>query len=99
MSNSDPSERLAQDERRGQTRQAKADFVRIKITTAELSGQVENLSDGGLFVVLDESVQLEIEFSGEVGVDPRPAHLIRCHALPGGKSGWGIQFELDREDG
>lgn len=89
---------LAEEDRRCQERRDDRDSVRIKLTQSELTGHVQNVSEGGLFLVLDEPLLVEIESDSEVGVPPRQATLVRCQSLPGGKSGWGIRFELDSED-
>ncbi len=89
---------LVEDDRRCQEREDNRDSVRIKIAESELAGHVQNVSDGGLFLVLDGPLIVEIESDSEVGVPPRHATLVRCQSLPGGKSGWGIRFDLDSED-
>jgi len=89
---------LAEEDRRGQEREDNRDSVRIKIAESELTGHVQNVSEGGLFLVLDGPLLVEIESDSEVGVPPRHATLVRCQSLPGGKSGWGIRFAPDSED-
>jgi len=95
MTNDDPKKNLAEDERRIDTRRPGTDQAKIRLGDRDVIGHVENLSDGGLFVVLDGPLTLEIELGAELGVPLRPARLVRCQALPGGKSGWGLQFDID----
>jgi hypothetical protein len=89
---------LAEDDRRCQERRDDRDSVRIKLAESELTGHVQNVSEDGLFLVLDGPLVVEIESDSEVGVPARHATLVRCQSLPGGKSGWGIRFEPVSED-
>ncbi|MEM1451648.1 MAG: PilZ domain-containing protein [Planctomycetota bacterium] len=93
MTNDESNEGLAQDERRSQTRRPAEDTVLIRTLPTSTEAHVENLSDGGLFVVLDGAIHMEVEFAAESGVPPRRARLVRCQSLPGGRSGWGLQFD------
>ncbi|MEM9382375.1 MAG: PilZ domain-containing protein [Planctomycetota bacterium] len=97
MTNDEPNEGLAQDERRRQTRRPVEDTVLIRTLPTTAEGHVENLSDDGLFVVLEGAVHMEVEFAAEAGVPPRRARLVRCQSLPGGRSGWGLQFDPDTD--
>lgn len=98
MTFDDPREQMAQDERRVDERRPGTDEARISLGDQVVTGRVENLSEGGLFIVLDTPLMIDVELGAERGVPPRPARLVRCQALPGGKSGWGLQFDDDDED-
>ncbi|MEM6672728.1 MAG: PilZ domain-containing protein [Planctomycetota bacterium] len=88
-------DQIAHDERRSDVRRPGTDEASIRLVDESLTGTLGNLSDGGLFVVLDQPLTLEVTLGAESGVPPRRARLIRCQSLPGGKSGWGLQFDLD----
>jgi hypothetical protein len=98
MTHADPNDQLAQDERRHDERRPGTDQVSLRVGDLVVTGRLENLSEGGVFVVLDESLSVEVELGATRGVPPRMARLVRCQALPGGKSGWGLQFENEGQD-
>ncbi|MDG1491498.1 MAG: hypothetical protein P8R43_06365 [Planctomycetota bacterium] len=52
---------------------------------------VENVSEGGLFVVLEGGLEFEIQLKGET--ETRRVQLVRSQTLPGRKVGLGFKFK------
>ena len=61
----------------------------------ELRARIENVSQGGLFAVLEDAIEFDVQVDGEPGT--RRVRLVRAQPIPGGKMGLGLQF-VDSSD-
>ena len=73
---------------RGRVRTARA--ARLLPASRQTEVIVENTSEGGLFAVLEGTLEFEIILTGET--EPRRVQLVRSQSLPGGKLGIGFKF-------
>ncbi|MGB0332786.1 MAG: PilZ domain-containing protein [Planctomycetota bacterium] len=95
MRESDRDIAAAAAERRERGRVPTAKPAVLTPSRDETAVTVENTSVGGLFAVLDGSLEFEITFEGDW--EPRRVQLVRSQSLPGGKLGIGFKF-VDQDD-
>ena len=82
------------DRRRGDRREVSL-RVRLKPDSPVLEGCVRDLSVTGLYVELERDLLLDLELvEGGVPVQRR-VRLVRSQRMPGGRSGWALEF-VDR---
>lgn len=95
MTSHDSSPNVASSDRRSGSREASLGPVRIIVEAESLVGSLENTSQQGMFVVLDNPLQVEVAVG--TGEDERclSARLTRVAALPGQRSGWGLELISD----
>lgn len=80
------------DRRRGDRRDA-AGHAAVHPDSIAIRGRLRDVSPGGLFVELERDLVVEVEFD-EGGERPvrRAARLVRCQRMPGGRSGFALEF-------
>ena len=82
-------------DRRRADRLPTASPARVRSRASELVGTVRDTSSGGLFLEIDGDLVFEVEYLEEGRTVQRRARLLRSQRLPGGRSGWAVEF-LDR---
>ncbi len=92
MTYSDSNPDVASSDRRSSSRESSPGPVRITIDAQSLSAKLENRSAQGMFVILDDALKVEV-VSADGGTEERVlASLTRVAALPGQRSGWGLEL-------
>ena len=92
MSSSDPNHNVASSDRRSATREQSLGPVRLVVEACSLEGILENKSSNGMFVILDEALNLEVKVGSGRNAKVAQARLTRVAALPGQRSGWGLEI-------
>ncbi|QDV06314.1 hypothetical protein Poly30_18230 [Planctomycetes bacterium Poly30] len=92
MSFHDPEADVAAAERRSQTRNDSEQRGRISLQAGDVDVRVENESPAGLFVVLDEALEVDVRWQTDEGERRSRARLKRVTTLPGQQSGWGLEL-------
>ena len=86
----------ARTESRESPREALETAVRVELTDTHVAGTTRNVSDNGLLMVTDESLEVSIEYlDGEQPV-ARRGRIVRVQGLSG--SGLGIAIAFDADD-
>lgn len=79
-------------DRRSTDRLPTASPARVRSPFVELVGTVRDCSRGGLFLEIDGDLVFEVEYEEEGQIVQRSARLLRSQRLPGGHSGWAVEF-------
>lgn len=95
MTSPDPQSNVASSERRRGSREPSPGRVQVRVPEVTLSGAIENRSPQGLFLVLDEALDVQVELEADGKVQESTARLIRVASLPGQRSGWGLAIVND----
>ena len=85
----------AAEDRRREDRAPACAPARLQLADSELRARIENVSQGGLFAVLEDAIEFDVQVDGEPGT--RRVRLVRAQPIPGGKMGLGLQF-VDSSD-
>ncbi len=92
MSDHDSKPNVASSDRRSSSRESAPGSVQIKIESTSLTATLENRSDEGMLVLVDGSLEVQVTL-GEGGSEEHAlARLTRVAALPGQRSGWGLEL-------
>ena len=91
MRSSDDKPTSAPQERRDDRRDGICEPARLLPLSDSVEVMVENVSEGGLFVVLEGGLEFEIQLMGETKT--RRVQLVRSQTLPGQKAGLGFKFK------
>ena len=80
-------------DRRGEKRKRAAGKVRLSVAGAELEGELDNLSSGGVlfFTGADLRVSVQLEQDGQLVA--RSGRLVRATRVRPGHVGWAIEFD------
>lgn len=97
MNESDRKNVASATDRRERGRVRTAEPANLSPACSQTSVTVENTSEGGLFAVLEGSLEFEITLQGDA--EPRLVQLVRSQSLPGGKLGIGFKFVAPDESG
>ena len=97
MKESDRKSVAAEADRRERGRVPTAEPATLTPTCSETAVTVANTSQGGLFAVLEGSLEFEICLKGDP--EPRLVQLVRSQSLPGGKLGIGFKFVRPEDPG
>ncbi len=86
------SQSLEDLDRRSADRVPAAGGVRLTLSGELPEGRLRDRSPSGVFVELDGSLELVLEFHDTAGPSRRRARLVRAQALAGQRSGWALEF-------
>lgn len=87
----------AEADRRERGRVPTAEPATLTPACSDTAVTVENTSEGGLFAVLEGTLEFEITLEGDS--EPRLVQLVRSQSLPGGKLGIGFKFVRPEDPG
>ena len=85
----------ATSDRRGSDRVPAKGRALIELPEDRLDVRINNTSETGFLFTLDQPLELEMQLPGEA--ESIRVRLMRCHTLPGGGSGWGVE-RVNAED-
>lgn len=77
-------------EKRGNARAPSRRPVRLRLAAAELVGLMRDQSDGGVFVLSAQDLEVACAIEGEETA--RRARVVRIEPLPGGGVGFALEF-------
>ena len=95
MTSPDPQSHAATSERRSGSREPSPGRVQVRVPETTLTGSLENRSPQGLFLVLDEALDVQVTLEADGEVLESTARLTRVASLPGQRSGWGLAILND----
>jgi len=60
----------------------------VEFETERFEATGENISDTGVLLLTDSDVHVEVEVEGRTW----SGRVVRVHAMPGGTTGWAVEF-------
>lgn len=82
------------DERRAEPRHESHEVVRLKVDSAKLTGNAENVSGVGVLFFTDDSLRVTVELEGADGETvTRTGQLVRVQRLSLDSTGFAVEFD------
>lgn len=93
MTRPDPHDSTGTADLRNHERSHESGAVRLTLVGGELDARVDNLSAGGVMVVSDRSVEVEVEIERDGERVTRRGRLVRVQRLNAHETAYAIEFE------